>query len=142
MTPARSARKLRRQTDRQTVPLLLSRRGARRAGVRRRDRRRHQARRGRPLLLEQLESRQLLTAVIENFGLVSDTGASNADGVTNDPRVTGIVTGNAANSYTEVRFDHYEQCGLWQYDRGGADQPDFYDLQLRVRCLNSGRRVA
>ena len=54
-----------------------------------------------------LEERTLLVASIDDFELLNDTGESNTDLVTADPRVTGVVNGDFTTGHVELEFDHY-----------------------------------
>lgn len=63
--------------------------------------------RGRRLEFEALESREVLTAWVSPLNLVSDSGVSATDRVTNDPRVSAMVSWDpAVLSQVVVQFDH------------------------------------
>ncbi|MCO6456902.1 MAG: hypothetical protein J5I93_16510 [Pirellulaceae bacterium] len=62
---------------------------------------------GRRLEFEALESREVLTAWVSPLSLVSDSGISATDRVTNDPRVSAMVSWDPAKlSQVVVQFDH------------------------------------
>lgn len=56
--------------------------------------------------LEQLESREVMASSITNFHLVNDTGTSNSDRITSDPRVAGTVSGSWMGGMVSIEFDH------------------------------------
>jgi len=49
----------------------------------------------------------MLIASADDLGLVNDTGSSDTDLITTDPRVTGVVNGDFASGHVEVEFDHH-----------------------------------
>lgn len=57
-------------------------------------------------MFEQLERRDLLAVTVDNLHLVADTGPSNSDLVTSDPRIAGVVNGDFWGRMADVQFDH------------------------------------
>ena len=57
---------------------------------------------------EALESRALMTVSVTSVALMSDTGASGSDKITQTPTITGTTTGSPPYyGWAEIQFDHH-----------------------------------
>ena len=99
---------------------------------------------------------QTAVVAVDHFGLVNDTGSSNSDDKTYDPRMKGRVVGDFQGGYVWVEFDHVgdgtisgselvDTTGDWfEYDPrvddvGFANVTGVRDVKYRfVRYDNSG----
>jgi len=83
-----------------------------------------------------LERREMLIASINDFGLLNDTGLSDTDLSTEDPRVTGVVGGDFTSGHVEIEFDHYADGSTdgyaWAFSPGESFtyDPTMYDGAL------------
>jgi len=73
-------------------------------GSNRRGRRNRKRNEGTYLTYESLEARDLMTVDVQNFHLVNDTGYSDTDLITRDPKVTAIVGGDFDGGSVVVEF--------------------------------------